>query len=326
MASIDKNDNTMVILPAFPLGGSRTIPEEDDAEDRLVRSRERNREHARKTRLRKKAQLQGLQSRVKELQAEGQVLRQSVEQCSIASILLGLSSGDQSALSADIADLDSADRKDDKSVSILDAIRGKRKRFLSEDMMEQFPQTMTLHIKGKAAVIGGPGSGKTHINWKSGVYVDQSGVQKQLTPEELEDLRRERNRMHAKMTRDRKKVFISSVEKAIAKLEGENQRLRDLLLKQAKHHLGSNDGSGAVTPSIPSSPVLSAVMAPILAASPPPLLPHQPPAKMPRLEVPSPLTPSPSMEQTLISSQPIAPKDSIPPPTRPAIHGFSVIA
>eukprot|EP00957_Ditylum_brightwellii_P029108 2200094-Ditylum_brightwellii.AAC.2 len=48
-------------------------------------------------------------------------------------------------------------------------------------------------------------------------------------------------------------------------------------------------------------------MAPILAAYPPPLLPHQPPAKMPRLEVPSSLT-----EQTLSSSQSIAPKDSPP--------------
>ena len=40
-------------------------------EDRLRRSRERNREHARRTRQRKKAQLQTLQSRVAELQEEG---------------------------------------------------------------------------------------------------------------------------------------------------------------------------------------------------------------------------------------------------------------
>ena len=37
-------------------------------EDRLRRSRERNREHARRTRQRKKAQLQTLQSRFAELQ------------------------------------------------------------------------------------------------------------------------------------------------------------------------------------------------------------------------------------------------------------------
>ena len=43
-------------------------------EDRLRRSRERNREHARRTRQRKKAQLQTLQSRVAELQEEGRRL------------------------------------------------------------------------------------------------------------------------------------------------------------------------------------------------------------------------------------------------------------
>ena len=67
---------------------------DDDSEnagERLARSRERNREHARRTRLRKKAQLQALQSRVKELQEESRLLKQTVEECSIASILLGLS-------------------------------------------------------------------------------------------------------------------------------------------------------------------------------------------------------------------------------------------
>ena len=44
--------------------------DEEDAGERLARSRERNREHARRTRLRKKAQLQVLQGRVKELQEE----------------------------------------------------------------------------------------------------------------------------------------------------------------------------------------------------------------------------------------------------------------
>lgn len=47
---------------------------------------------------------------------------------------------------------------------------------------------------------------------------------------------RERNRMHAKMTRDRKKLFISSVEKTIAELEQNNKRMRSILAKQAVDH------------------------------------------------------------------------------------------
>lgn len=39
--------------------------------------------------------------------------------------------------------------------------------------------------------------------------------------------------MHAKMTRDRKKVFISSVEKTISELEEDNRRMRDVIAKQA---------------------------------------------------------------------------------------------
>lgn len=38
--------------------------------------------------------------------------------------------------------------------------------------------------------------------------------------------------MHAKMTRDRKKLFISSVEKTIADLEKQNKKMKDILTKQ----------------------------------------------------------------------------------------------
>lgn len=41
--------------------------------------------------------------------------------------------------------------------------------------------------------------------------------------------RRERNRMHAKMTRDRKKCFVASIKRVITRLENENQSLRSLL-------------------------------------------------------------------------------------------------
>jgi hypothetical protein len=53
--------------------------------------------------------------------------------------------------------------------------------------------------------------------------------------------------MHAKMTRDRKKLFISSIEKTIADLEERNKGMRGTLAKQAIRH------SGCVTPDL--SPV-----------------------------------------------------------------------
>lgn len=205
-----------------------------DAEQRLARSRDRNREHARRTRLRKKQQLEALQKRVKELQEESKLLKQTIEECSIASILLGLSSGDSTDTDDDL------DLKGIESVISTAAkektfftVTGKRKRFVSDADIN--PAPMKLKIRGKTTLVGGP-SNKAQINWKTGVYLDDSGEQQQLTPKELEALRRERNRMHAKMTRDRKKLFINSVEKTISDLEENNKRMRQILAKQALRH------------------------------------------------------------------------------------------
>uniref|UniRef100_A0A6U5IV75 BZIP domain-containing protein n=1 Tax=Corethron hystrix TaxID=216773 RepID=A0A6U5IV75_9STRA len=197
----------------------RNVMDEVDAEERLARSRERNREHARRTRLRKKAQLRILQDRARELQNENSNLKQSIEECSIANILLGLSSNvcpesiPQLSLSSE-------------STPTPPVIFGKRKRAVSDADSDSTAR--------KAAMASIPGlSNKNHINWKTGYYTDTDGNQKQLTPSELENLRRERNRMHAKMTRDRKKVFIASIDQTISLLEAENRRMREVLSKCA---------------------------------------------------------------------------------------------
>jgi hypothetical protein len=163
---------------------------DEDAGERLARSRERNREHARRTRLRKKAQLEALQSRIKELQEESRLLKQTVEECSIASILLGLAGTQQDQeddLSDDVDDLIKTKQNDPAAALCATLSGGKRKRFLSD--ADQSPQPMQLRIRGKLTTVGGAGTGKTQINWKSGVYYDEDGVQNQLTPDELEDLR-----------------------------------------------------------------------------------------------------------------------------------------
>lgn len=156
--------------------------DEEDAEKRLARSRERNREHARRTRLRKKAQLEALQQKVTQLEEEGRVLKQSIEECSIASILVGLSSGSQHATTDSLLDLGKTTPVAPKVTRV-----GKRKRFVVDNGdTEKVPQPLMLNVDGKMTMIGG---GKTHINWKSGVYCDEHGMQRQLTPTQLESLR-----------------------------------------------------------------------------------------------------------------------------------------
>lgn len=61
--------------------------------------------------------------------------------------------------------------------------------------------------------------------------------------------------MHAKMTRDRKKNFIQSVERTIHVLEGENERMRNILNKVA-----DMVGSETVTPA--ESPKLAPSITP----------------------------------------------------------------
>jgi hypothetical protein len=160
------------------------VYEDLDEDERLARSRDRNREHARRTRLRKKKQLQILQERVLELQGESKVLKQTIEECSIASILLGLSTGerdvDDDLLCTDSLLSNSIEEKKFFTVT------GKRKRFVSDADCDPMP--MKLRIKGKDTQIGGSGC-KAQINWKTGVYIDEDGVHQQLSTSELESLR-----------------------------------------------------------------------------------------------------------------------------------------
>jgi hypothetical protein len=54
---------------------------------------------------------------------------------------------------------------------------------------------------------------------------------------------RERNRMHAKMTRDRKKNFIATIEKTVQDLESTNQRVKQVLAKVTDTHCKSSSST-----------------------------------------------------------------------------------
>ena len=158
----------------------------DDGERKLL-ARERNKEHARKTRLRKKEQLQALKSRVSELEEEGRRLKQQIEDCSVASILVGLSHGSSTGQEDNMSGAASSSQTKNYGETLSG---GKRKRFLSLDGEEPSPPPMELNIKGHITLVGGPaGDGKTQINWKTGVYYDDQGQRHQLTKKELEELR-----------------------------------------------------------------------------------------------------------------------------------------
>lgn len=164
----------------------------EEDEDRRCKNRERNKEHARKTRARKKEQLQTLRTRMNQLEEESRLLKQSIQECGVASILMGLSGlyGSTRSSSGDNSEILSAASESLDSHSPRPQLYDhKRARFLSLDEEEPTPQ-MELKIKGQITLVGGTKKeGKAQINWKTGVYIDESCKQQQLTKYELETLR-----------------------------------------------------------------------------------------------------------------------------------------
>mmetsp|Transcript_5161 Transcript_5161/g.16237 ORF Transcript_5161/g.16237 Transcript_5161/m.16237 type:complete len:303 (+) Transcript_5161:46-954(+) len=224
-------------------------------EERQRRSRERNREHARRTRLRKKAQLASLQVRVTELQAETRQLEQALLDCTTAKILLGLATETTKTVSPpaspspptlkklrEFEKLLSAEENDDDdddkgggfcssssahAAGAASASTTTRARDVSVSSGSNHDESDS---EGEEANLGGTSSGlRTTIHWKNGYVVDERGLRRDLTPDELDSIRRERNRLHAKLTRDRKKVYVETLSRAISDLEDQNFRLRQTL-------------------------------------------------------------------------------------------------
>lgn len=160
-----------------------------DSETKLAKSRERNREHARRTRIRKKAHLASLQSRIGELQEERKRLYQKREECSIASILLGMASQQQQqndVVAQEVLET-TQDRAHVGDSSVARQTEGKRKRCSSDirDVQYLSKNPMRASIDDELTFI----DGSFHVNWKTGVCSDKKGLKKKLTLEQLKTLR-----------------------------------------------------------------------------------------------------------------------------------------
>lgn len=205
-------------------------------------SRERNRIHARKTRQRKKEQMQNLQKRATDLKHEQIKLKQSINEKATASILVGLFSKDASL-----------EETEDPLVEEL------LKRPIAD-----IPDTSKLP-ELPALILPGQHNSKKHLSSEALAGKDElpnDGIDYKLlgkdrakcTPAELDQIRRERNRMHAKRTRDRKRLFMEEMADMCSKLEEENKLLLNHLggisgLKQSAGTPELTSETPAVTPS-----------------------------------------------------------------------------
>lgn len=220
-------------------------------------SRERNRVHARKTRQRKKEQMQNLQSRAEELKEEQLRLKQCINEKNTASILVGMFStgGDKNSTVADAAA--NTEKKATTTSSTTTTTEAEAVttttaedplvEFLLRRPAEEIPDASKV-TELPALILPGQHNSKKlkapEATVPQGVLPDD-GIDYQLlgkdrskcSPEELDQIRRERNRMHAKRTRDRKRLFMEEMAEMCKKLEDENAILQK--------HLESLDG-GAV--------------------------------------------------------------------------------
>ena len=256
-------------------------------------SRERNRMHARKTRQRKKEHMQKLQNRADELKLEQIRLRQVIHEKNTASILVGLFQSDAAAISSGGGGETSDPR--------VDALLKRRVEDIPD--ASKIPELPALILPGQHShgkkkndaetttnAATKNDSSNSNSNTTNEHPEEEDGIDYALlgkdrsscSPAELDKIRRERNRMHAKRTRDRKRIFMEEMEVMIRQLEEENGVLTGHLERMEGTCSGAESsasvGVGAVSSSSSLlqtvSPDFGPVDCPLAAPASAPLAPE----------------------------------------------------
>jgi hypothetical protein len=188
-----------------------------------VASRERNRVHARKTRMRKKEQMQNLQGQADELKEEQIRLKQIINEKHTANILVGLFSKNSQPKDTE----ESNDYEDPRIEKLL------RRPVEEIPAADKIPELPALILPGQHASTKVNFKATSAVAKKNGHELSYDGIDYDLlgkdrskcSPEELDQIRRERNRMHAKRTRDRKRLFMDEMAEMCRTLGEENDLL-----------------------------------------------------------------------------------------------------
>ncbi len=187
--------------------------------------------------------MQKLQNRVDELKSEQVRIKVAISEKNTASILLGLfQNGDADGGSKEGGTGNGMPIADDPRVEAL--LRRSTEDIPDASNIPELP-ALILPGNGKRKIADGGGDANNHGDGGVGSSGDrlptpdealllEDGIDYTLlgkdrsacTPAELDQIRRERNRMHAKRTRDRKRIFMEEMEVMIRRLEDENSLLR----------------------------------------------------------------------------------------------------
>lgn len=142
--------------------------------------------HARKTRQRKKEHMQKLQSQADQLKLDQIRLKQAINEKNTASILIGL-------FQESVDDKTNADPR-------IDALLKRQPEDIPD--ASKIPELPALIL---------PGNSNATTEEDGIDYALLGKDRSSCSPAELDKIRRERNRMHAKQTRDRKRIFMPQI-------------------------------------------------------------------------------------------------------------------
>jgi len=185
------------------------------SDEKRQRSRERNRIHARKTRQRKKEHMETLHCSILKLQKEGQLLQKSLKELEAVNALASLCF---QGLNAPKGSPDICDRFDKltKAAVML--------------WMEQNWEIKIEYFSGSLLKLMEESNcmDRQYLCMLSEASNTQNGsvVPSQMNQGRMQ-IRRERNRMHAKRARDRKKLMIDGCSCIVGMLEACNILLRE---------------------------------------------------------------------------------------------------
>jgi len=214
-------------------------------EEKIQHSRERNRMHARNTRQRKKDQVSFLRKKIEDLKKEQSHLKQTLNDRKTASTLLAMSASPEGSFTNLIDIATSSPCEDDPltttSATSYDSVIGPTGREREAKKTDPSGKKITSILEA-AEVVGLP-----EVKFEEGEeneYEDDvpygetvltpeilKKEKEHCTPFELEQIRREKNRMHAKKTRARKKIYLEELEMNAATLEDENLQLKQSIQK-----------------------------------------------------------------------------------------------
>jgi len=191
-ASSSGHDSNFVALSCQDHFPSNAILDTEGISDSLRRCRERNKIHARKTRERKKLILKSLTSRIEALSAEGRLLRQLIDERYTAGAMLSLA-------------FDTSGSCLPNNLKLSSSICGNIYEEYTHESIDEFDDLTNTESK-------------------------RSRRTEKYSAIERETKRRERNRIHAKKTRVKKKIFLESSSDIIAKMKEEIRALYQYLL------------------------------------------------------------------------------------------------